>query len=83
MPRTTLDIDSSVLEELRSRQRRDRRPLGSIASELLARAMAHDAVDGTAAEPPFEWRSQAMGARVDLEDRHAVQEALEVEDTTP
>lgn len=73
MPRTTIDIDASVLRELKRRQRRENKGLGQLVSELLARSLAGD----EAAAGPFEWHSQPMGARVDLEDSEAVRRALD------
>lgn len=74
MPRTTLDIDASVLAELRRRQRRQGGTLGELASELLDRAFADEA-DRTKSEP-LRWKSQRMGARIDLEDKDALRRAL-------
>jgi hypothetical protein len=68
MPRTTLDIDASILRELKKRQRRERKPLGALVSELLAMAIAmdHD-------EPrPFAWVAKDLLPRVDLDDKDAV-----------
>jgi hypothetical protein len=39
MPRTTVDIDASVLRELKKRQVRERKTLGQLISELLAKAI--------------------------------------------
>jgi hypothetical protein len=73
MTRTTIDIDASVLSELKRRQRREKRPLGELASELLAEALA-----GQAAErEPLQWTAQPMGARVDIDDKEALRRALE------
>jgi Arc/MetJ family transcription regulator len=73
MPRTTIDIDASVLHELKRRQRTEKRPLGELASELLAEALA-----GRAAErEPLRWAAQPMGARVDIDDKEALRRALE------
>lgn len=68
MPRTTLDIDTSVLRELKKRQRRERKPLGQLVSELLAQAIAseHDV------RPPFTWVAKDLRPRVDLEDKDAI-----------
>lgn len=74
MPRTTLDIDASVLAELRRRQREQGRTLGELASELLDRALA-DQDDQTKSEP-LRWKSQRMGARIDLEAKDALRRAL-------
>jgi hypothetical protein len=75
MPRTTIDIDASVLRDLKRRQHEEGRTLGELASELLADALAQ----GNAEDRPLRWSSQPMGARVDLEDKEAVRRALEGE----
>jgi len=72
MTRTTLDVDPTVLEALKARSRRERKSLGTVASELLAISL--DAVSGPAA---LRWRSQPMGALVDLEDTEAIQWILD------
>lgn len=72
MARTTIDLDPVVLRELRRRQKEEGRTLGSLASELLARALEEKARE----ETPFVWRAQPMGAKVDLEDKEAVRRAL-------
>lgn len=75
--RTTLDLDGSVLEQLKQRQRQENKTLGQVASELLARALAETADD---AEPvALAWTAQPMAARVDLEDREAVQRVLDAD----
>ena len=74
MPRTTLDIDDGVLRELKKRRARDGRPLGEIASELLARAIAGDDAHVGA---DFVWNTGSMAVRVDLDDKEAVRAALE------
>lgn len=74
MPRTTLDIDASVLRELKKRQRREKKTLGQLASELLAMALA--AEQGTEL-PPLRWSSKPLGAKVDLEDKEAVRRLLD------
>jgi hypothetical protein len=74
MPRTTIDIDPAVLRRLKERKRREGKTLGQLVSELLAGALRE-----TDAPKPREltWTSQAMGARVDLEDKEAMRRALE------
>ena len=74
MPRTTIDIDPMVLQELKRRQAREGKTLGHLVSELLAAALG-DAGGGPAAAP-FTWTSRRMAARVDLEDKEAVRRAL-------
>ncbi len=75
MPRTTLDLDATVLRELKRRQQKDNKTLGQLVSELLARALAAEA----AAEPPppLQWTSQPLGLKVDLEDKEAVSKILD------
>lgn len=68
--RTTLDIDGSVLQQLKDYQRVRGASLGALASELLAKALAE--VASESAPQPLEWVSRPMRARVDLEDREAV-----------
>jgi hypothetical protein len=71
MTRTTIDLDPTVLQELKERSRREGRPMGALASELLAATLAHGA------EParPLRWITRPMGALVDLEDKEAVRRA--------
>ena len=75
MARTTLDLDPSVLRELRRRGAREGKSMGRLASELLAGALKQ----GGAGESPrrLVWRSADLGLpRVDLEDDEAVRRAL-------
>jgi hypothetical protein len=74
MPRTTIDIDARVLQRLKERKRREGKTLGQLVSELLAGALADQ---GPRKPHQLGWTSQSMGARVDLEDKEAVQRALE------
>jgi len=76
MPRTTLDLDLTVLRDLRRRARRDRKSMGQLASELLAEPLAQQK------SPPsrFRWRSAKLGEPVvDLEDKEALQALLDEE----
>jgi len=73
MTRTTLDLDDGVLQALKERRSRENKPLGVIASELLARALAEQS-----GEPrDLVWVSRSMGVTVDLEDRDAVWDRLD------
>lgn len=72
--RTTLDLDATVLAQLKERRIREGKTLGQVASELLARALAEPAVSTAR---PLAWAEQAMTARVDLEDRDAVARILD------
>ena len=73
--RTTVDINAPVLAELRRIQRQEKKTLGELVSELLARALG----ERKAATPArrFGWISRPMGARVDLADKDAVYGVLD------
>jgi len=76
MPRTTIDLDATVLRMLKRRGRLEGKSLGRLASELLAVALRTD----PAPEPaPFRWHSQVMDAKVDISDKEAVRRAMEGE----
>ena len=75
MARTTIDLDPSVLRELRRRSAREGKSMGQVASELLARAVATSA---DIPAPEFAWTSAPLGpALVDLEDKEAVRRILD------
>jgi hypothetical protein len=76
--RTTIDIDAPILQELKRRQRTERKSLGAMVSELLARALAED----RSAEPAYQltWISRPLGpALIDLEDKDALYAILDSE----
>lgn len=75
VPRTTLDIDASVLAELKKRRQQEHKTLGQVASELLARALADDVSDES--PRPLEWTSRPLGLMVDLEDKDALWKVLD------
>jgi hypothetical protein len=78
MPRTTLDLDPSVLNELRRRSTRERKSMGTVASELLTVTLA-EIEDVRNAAPALKWVSRDLGApRVDLEDKEALHRALDM-----
>ncbi len=52
--RTTLDIDSSVLDAIKELARRQHRTAGEVASELIRRALTQPAVSGVQ-EPPARY----------------------------
>jgi plasmid stability protein len=76
MPRTTVDLDASVLAELRQRAAREHKSMGRLASELLAQQLT---TDRAASEPEtLQWISRDLGIpRVDLEDKEAVSVLLD------
>jgi len=76
MARTTLNLADPVLDELKQLQRREGRPLGELASELLARALAEHRAERQ--EPArLAWTARSMGARIDLGDKEALYAALD------
>ena len=74
--RTTLDLEKPVLEGLKSLQKREKIPLGRIASRLLADALARDAA-GSSEPATFAWTAAPMHAKVNLADKDAVARAMQ------
>ena len=74
--RTTFDLDKPVLEGLKALQKKEKRSLSRIASELLADALSARRKAGQT-RPAFSWNSFPMRARVDLRDKEAVFEILD------
>lgn len=77
MPRTTLDIDASVLAALKKRRELEHKSLGQLASELLAKALAEQRAGEPL--PPLQWTSKSLGLRIDLEDKDALWNILDGE----
>jgi hypothetical protein len=70
MTRTTLDLDASVLEQLRRRAASERKSMSQIASERLALGLRGD---GPREPSPLHWPSRRMGKpKADLEDKDAL-----------
>lgn len=74
MTRTTLDLDPTVLRDLKKRQKREGKSLGTLVSELLVGPLA---AEEPAPHREFHWISKDMGLLVDLEDKEAVRRALD------
>jgi hypothetical protein len=77
MPRTTLDIDSTVLSDLRLRASTESKSMGQVASELLAVGLQQGAIRE---QPPLKWARKDLGLKVDLEDKEAVWRLLDAEE---
>jgi hypothetical protein len=75
--RTTLDIDSPILREVKALHESEGRSMGAIVSELLAEALARRR--SKRAAPSFQWTSRAMKSRVDLSDKEAVYAAMDAD----
>ena len=74
--RTTIDIDDPILKDLKRLQRREGKSLGRLVSDLLAQSLAASRRAQPAA-PAFHWSALPMGARIDLGDKQALQDALD------
>jgi hypothetical protein len=75
MTRTTLDLDASVLAQLRRRAHVERKSMGQLASERLALSLD----DETPVEMrALEWPTWHMGKpKLDLQDKDALWRALD------
>ena len=73
--RTTLDIETPVLKDLRELQKREGGTLGELVSRLLAEALAKRPKKPVT--PAFEWAAKPMGALVDLADKDVVYAILD------
>ncbi len=60
MPRTTLEIDAPILRDLKRLQRQERKSLGRLVSELLARAL-EERRSRAPETVTFAWISRPMG----------------------
>ena len=75
MPRTTVNIDASVLRALKRRAAEEGKSLGDVISEVVAPALASNRP--TKRSSRLRWRTAQMGPpKVDLEDKEAVRVAL-------
>ncbi len=82
MSRTTLNIDTPILDEIKQIQQREGGSLGRVVTQLLSEALVHrNDVSGDSAR--LEWISKPMKARVDLADRELVYEILDNKDLPP
>jgi hypothetical protein len=78
MARTTLNIDTPILKELKALQKKEKRSLGRVASHLLAEALARRTRRPVKAE--FKWTSRPMRARIDLDDKDKLYAILDDEE---
>lgn len=78
MARTTIDIDTPILREVKALQKKEGRSLGKIVSQLLTEALALRKTPRKAEH--FAWTSRAMKALVDLTDKESVYKILDRSD---
>ena len=76
--RTTIDLDATVVKELKRRSKGAGKSMGQLASELLATSLGEQ--DGRHRNPPgLTWIAKDLGRPlVDLEDKEAVRAMLDV-----
>jgi len=76
MARTTVNLDPTVLRDLKRRARDEGKSLGEVISEIVGPALTQGNQAPEAGS--FPWRTALMGPpNVDLEDKEAVRRALE------
>ncbi len=73
--RTTINIATPILEELKKIQSKEGGSLGELVSRLLAGALKTRPSRGI--DPELEWVSKPMRVRVDLVDKEAVYALLD------
>ena len=73
--RTTIDIATSILEELKRIKQKDGGTLGELVNGLLAEGLKKRRPEADSKE--LGWTSQPMRARVDLDDKKAVYALLD------
>jgi hypothetical protein len=76
--RTTLDIDTPILREVKAIHEKEGRSMGAVVSELLADALARRRGSRTRTAT-FHWTARSMNALVDLSDKDALYAALDAE----
>lgn len=78
--RTTIDLDPTVVKELKRRSKGAGKSMGQLASELLATSLKDQ--DGRRRNPGgLVWIAKDLGRPwVDLEDKEAVRALLDVRD---
>jgi hypothetical protein len=76
--RTTVDIDTPVLNELKRMQKREGKSLGRLVSELLAEAIGRRRTH-VEEPPPLQWHTTGGAPLIDFADKEALYEALDAE----
>jgi hypothetical protein len=77
MARTTLDIDTPILKELKALQKREKRSLGQLVSHLLAEALARRTRQHGKME--LKWTVKPMRTQLDLDDKDKLYAILDDE----
>ena len=75
MARTTVDIETPILEEIKRFQKKDGRTLSRIISQLLAEALVNKKAKTTL--PTIKWTSRPMKALINLSDKDTLYRILD------
>jgi hypothetical protein len=75
MARTTIDIETPVLEEIRKFQKKDGRSISRIISQLLAEALVNK--KAKTPSPSLKWTSRPMKALINLSDKDTLYRILD------
>jgi len=75
--RTTVDIDKPILDEIKAMKKEQGKPLGQLVSELLARSLSDLRGAGALSKAAFRWNSDALGSKVDSEDKDVLYATLD------
>jgi hypothetical protein len=78
MTRTTVNIDATILAELKELQKVEKKSLGRLISDLLAGAISRR--DERGPPPPFEWAASPGELVVDPLDKEAIYAILDREE---
>jgi len=76
MVKTTIDIDPTVLAELKERGRREGKSVGVLASELLTELLAPRLTVTAKPGAELTWCTSDMGPLVDLGSKDRVRDML-------
>jgi len=79
MARTTVDIDTPVLQELKRLQQTEGKSLGRLVSDLLSEALGSRRQDPPSRE--LVWTTQDMHALVNIRDKEALHAELDSEES--
>lgn len=75
--RTTVDIDTPVLNDLKRLQEREGKSLGRLVSELLAEAIGRRKAARPAQPPALTWNTTAGRPLVDFADKEELYRILD------
>ena len=80
MSRTTLDLETTLLKELKDLQKKERKSLGRLVSELVTEALARRRRESKSEQQSFQWISRPMDALMDYSDKEVLYAVLDSAD---